>query len=287
MGERRPVAVLFADLVKFTELSSNRDPEGTHSILGRYFETVDGIIARYGGAIDKHIGDSVMAVFGAPIARGNDPERAIRAAVDIHRTMIRLGDATGIRLEVRVGIASGQVIASGTGSSRHQEYTVTGQSVNLASRLQSMAGVGETLISEAVHRAVAALVHGEALGEVAVKGLAEPVRVWRVGALRAGASIQLRRSFVGRRAELAQFTGSLEACCASGTGQAIYVRGEAGIGKTRLVEDSRPPRRRRASAHTGDSSSTSAPRKVRTRFAPFSGRHSRAWPCRSSALGSG
>ncbi len=172
VGERRQVTVLFADIAGYTKLSSKLDAEETHALLNRYFEAVDSIVERYGGSVDKHIGDNVMAVFGAPIAHDNDPLRAVRAALDIHERMGTLD----YKLRAHIGIASGQVVASGTGSDAHREYTVTGDSVNLASRLTAAASPSETLISTAVQRAVAEVVEWENRGEFTVKGFAEPVR---------------------------------------------------------------------------------------------------------------
>jgi class 3 adenylate cyclase/tetratricopeptide (TPR) repeat protein len=236
-GERRPVTVLFADIVGFTEMSSRMDAEEIHRILGRFFEIADGLVARYGGSVDKHIGDNVMAVFGAPVAHGDDPARAVRTAIDIHKAMPGLSEELGVGLRVHVGIASGQVVASDTGSSHHTEYTVTGDTVNLASRLDGLAGAGETLISDAVYKAVSALVEAEDAGETAVKGLDGPVRVWRLRGLADSGHDKSRLPFVGRQALLAQFDGILSGCQQSGAGQAILLRGEAGIGKTRLVEE--------------------------------------------------
>ena len=251
-GELRQVTVLFADLSGFTKLSNERDPEEIHDILARFFEAVDGVIERYGGTIDKHIGDNVMAVFGAPVAHGNDPERVVRAACDIHEAMGKLGDQLEPPLQAHIGIASGQVMASGTGSARHQEYTVTGESVNLASRLDDIAEPEETLISEAIYRAVADLVEVEEAGEVTVAALAKPVPAWRLRALKGGKSTETRGLFVGRQAELGQFTGVIEACRETGSGKAIYIRGEAGIGKTRLVMEFQSLAKDRGFAvHTG------------------------------------
>ncbi len=154
-GERRQVSVLFADIAGYTKLSRQLGAEATHALLNRYFEVVDGIIESYGGSVDKHIGDNVMAVFGAPIAHDDDPLRAVRAALDIHERMSALADEVSHPLRAHIGIASGQVVASGTGSQAHLEYTVTGDSVNLASRLQDKAQPGETLISDALYRVVA------------------------------------------------------------------------------------------------------------------------------------
>jgi class 3 adenylate cyclase/tetratricopeptide (TPR) repeat protein len=236
-GERRQVTVLFADIAGYTKLSSELGAEETHALLNRYFGTVDGVVESYGGSVDKHMGDNVMAVFGAPIAHDDDPLRAVRAALDIHERMAPLSDEVGHRLSAHIGIASGQVVASGTGSDAHREYTVTGDSVNLASRLQDKAAAGETLIADAVRRPVANDVDCDSLGEVTVKGLDAPILVWRVNALRGGSKSSERTAFVGRQSELKQFGAVIEACLESGRGQAIVVRGEAGIGKTRLVEE--------------------------------------------------
>ncbi len=157
-SEQRQVTVMFADIAGFTKLSGELGSEATHTLLNRYFETVDAIIGRYGGNIDKHIGDNVMAVFGAPVAHSDDPVRAARAAFDIHHAMGQLSEEFGQPLSAHLGLASGQVVASGTGSEAHREYTVVGSSVNLASRLQDKAEAGQTLVSGAVQHAIADLV---------------------------------------------------------------------------------------------------------------------------------
>ena len=236
-GERRQVTVLFADIVGYTKLVSKHGAERIHGLLNSYFAAVDALIENYGGRVDKHIGDNVMAVFGAPIAHDDDPVRAVRTALDIHENMSVLSDEFGIPVRAHVGIASGQVVASGTGSDTHREYTVTGESVNLAARLQDKAAPGETLISEAVRHAISGRAVCESLGNVAVKGIDAPVRIWRVTSLRGEGEAAARRDFVGRQAELQLLTGVLDSCRTSGLGHAIAVRGEAGIGKTRLVEE--------------------------------------------------
>jgi class 3 adenylate cyclase/tetratricopeptide (TPR) repeat protein len=251
-SELRLVTVVFADLCNFSRHSGDLGPEGTHELLGRFFEVVDDVVEQYGGTIDKHVGDNVMAVFGAPIAHGNDPERAIRAASDIHAAMVRLSDELARSLRVHIGIASGQVMASQSGSSRHEEYTVIGDAVNLAARLCDLAGHGETLISDAVYRAGSHLVEADAAGDVAVEGFDRPMRIWRMRAPRSDAFGAVETPFVGRRVELGQFAGIVDACCAAGNGQAILIRGEAGIGKTRLVGELQSLARERGFAcHTG------------------------------------
>ena len=235
-GERRQVTVLFADLTDYTKLTDELDAEEVHALLTQFFELVDGVVEGYGGSIDKHIGDCVMARFGAPVAHGNDPERAVRAALDIQRRMPALADELARPIGAHIGVASGQVVASRTGRANCQEYTVTGDSVNLASRLTDRAASGEILISDAVHRALGDRLECAAIGELAVKGFAKPVRAWQLLGL-SESTRPSRQALVGRHDELRQFEAALAACRGSGRGQAVYVRGEAGIGKTRLVEE--------------------------------------------------
>ncbi|MGD8310315.1 MAG: adenylate/guanylate cyclase domain-containing protein, partial [Chromatiales bacterium] len=234
-GERRQVTVLFADIADFTPLSERLGAEATHALLNRYFEAADRIVEEFGGRVDKHMGDNVMAVFGAPVAHDNDPERAVRAALAIHGAAAAIGLPGGGALTLHVGIASGQVVASGTGSDAHREYTVTGESVNLAARLQVLAAPGQTLVSEAVQRRTAGRFAATALGPQALKGITEPVSVWRIEG--AAAAEGRATPFVGRRAELGQCRALLEEVAATGAGQTILLRGAAGIGKTRLAEE--------------------------------------------------
>ncbi|MDR5759625.1 adenylate/guanylate cyclase domain-containing protein [Caballeronia sp. LZ035] len=230
-GERRQVTVLFADLCGFTEMSRSVDAEEVVAVLDRYFEQVDRIVEQHGGHVDKHIGDSSMAVFGAPVSHGNDVERAVRAALAIADAMPALDREPASPLAVHIGIAGGEVVASGMGSA----YTVTGQSVNLAARLTGAAGRGEILISEGVRRAMGEHFDCVPREALSVKGFVEPVAAWCLAGLRhAGHSV---RPFVGRSDELRQFRDMLAACRASGQGQSVILSGEAGLGKTRLLEE--------------------------------------------------
>src|SRR5262249_60490903 len=119
----------------FPRLSAELDAEEVHRLLGHFFEAADAAIERFGGTIDKHIGDAVMAIFGAPVAHDNDPRRAVHAAQEIHRVVGELGATLGRAMPVHVGIASGEVVASGTGSSRHSAYTVIGEAGKRAAPL--------------------------------------------------------------------------------------------------------------------------------------------------------
>jgi class 3 adenylate cyclase/tetratricopeptide (TPR) repeat protein len=232
-GERREVAVLFADLTGFTALSREVDAEELHSVLSHYFDRVDRIVEQFGGHIDKHVGDCVMAVFGAPMAHGNDAERAVRAALAIRDAIPELSRALSRPVSIHVGIAGGQVVASGSGSANYREYTVTGETVNLASRLTDAAGPGEILLSEAVRRPLAERLHCTEHAALVIKGFTTPVQAWCLVGLRRTSE----RRFVGRHSELRQFRALLESCREIGRGHTVYVRGEAGLGKTRLVEE--------------------------------------------------
>src|SRR5271165_3821576 len=233
-GDRRPVTVLFCNLVGYTRLSSQLDPEDVHTLLERFFTLVDAIVDRFGGTIDKHIGDAAMALFGAPVAHGNDAERAVRAALEIHALLPGLDSGSAPPLAAHIGVATGEVVASSVGSQRHRGYTVTGEAANLAARLLARASSGETLVSDAVYRATSQAIAYESGGLLALKGLDRPVEVWRpTGAAAAAADVH---ALVGRRSEMAQFQAVLGACIGGTSGAAILIRGEAGIGKTRLMD---------------------------------------------------
>jgi class 3 adenylate cyclase len=233
LGERRQVTVLFADISGYTKLSQDLDPEETLALLNKFFAAADGVITRYGGTVDKHIGDAVMAVFGAPVAHTDDPMRAVRAALDIHQVSSALDPPLG----VHVGVASGEVVASGTGSDDHREYTVTGASVNLASRLHDLAARGQTFVSGAVYDAVGGSIDADAKGDTAIAGFDTAVPVWSVRSFSASGDATPR--LIGRRRERRQFEAAVDSCLETKRGEVIYIRGEPGLGKTRLGDEFR------------------------------------------------
>jgi class 3 adenylate cyclase/tetratricopeptide (TPR) repeat protein len=233
--ERRQVTVLFVDLSGYTRLTTTLGDEVTHKLVQRFYERVTGIVQSYSGTVERHIGDAVMAVFGLPVAHGNDPERALRAALAVHEAMPRLGEEVGHPLSVHAGIASGQVVASHAGAG--SDFSTVGDAVNLGARLVSLAQPGETILSGAAHRAVEHLCSAESIGEVTVKGFDRAVGAWRLLALRQPGAAAQRTPLIGRTVELGQFRALCEACREERAGQIVLVRGEAGIGKTRLVEE--------------------------------------------------
>jgi class 3 adenylate cyclase/tetratricopeptide (TPR) repeat protein len=234
-GDRRPVAVMFCDIVGYTQLSSKLDPEEVHALLERFFAVVDAAVDRYGGVIDKHIGDAAMALFGAPRAHGDDALRAVRAALDIQTAVTETLAAASGPLAVHVGLAMGEVVASTVGSDRHRGYTVTGEAANVAARLLDLAGAGETVVSEEVYLATSHAADYEPLGAQVVKGLQSAVQVWRLTGMKRGAPASA--PLIGRRAELEQCRAVLSATSEGASGAVVVVRGEPGIGKTRLVEE--------------------------------------------------
>jgi len=232
------VSVLFADLVGFTTLSEARDAEDVRELLTRYFDTARRIIGRYGGTVEKFIGDAVMAVWGAPVAREDDAERAVRAALELVDAVRVLGEEAGMAdLRARAGVTAGEaavtVGAEGQG-------LVAGDLVNTASRVQASAMPGSVLVGETARRMSEAAIVYEDAGEHELKGKAEPVYLWRavrVVAAAGGAqrSSALEPPFVGRDRELRLVKDLFHASAEGGRAQLVSVVGGAGIGKSRLV----------------------------------------------------
>jgi predicted ATPase/class 3 adenylate cyclase len=237
-AERRLVSVLFADLVGFTPLAEAQDAEEVRELLSRYFETARTVIGRYGGTVEKFIGDAVMAVWGAPVAREDDAERAVRTALDLVGDVAALGVEVGIpTLRLRAGVATGEAAVT-VGASG--EGMVAGDLVNTASRIQSAASPGAVLLDEATRRSVQAAVVCEDAGLHELKGKAEPMALWRAARVIAarrgeGRFAGLEPPFVGREAELRLVKDLFHASADDGRARLLSVVGVAGIGKSRLA----------------------------------------------------
>jgi class 3 adenylate cyclase/tetratricopeptide (TPR) repeat protein len=236
--ERRLVTVLFCDLVDFTARSDKADPEDVGALLRPYHARQRAEIERLGGTLDKFIGDGIMAVFGAPVAHEDDPERAVRCALRMLAAIEELNqDRPSLDLAVRIGITSGEALVRlGPGQ---QTEGVVGDVVNTASRLQGVAPAGGVVVGEATFRATSRAFHYRELGPVQVKGKADPVPVWRLEGARSRTGIEAaRRSaapFVGRQAELELLEGLFERTLAERTVRLVTVVGEPGVGKSRFV----------------------------------------------------
>jgi class 3 adenylate cyclase len=237
-AERRHVTVLFADLVGFTPLSQHRDAEDVRDLLSRYFDTARTIIARYGGTVEKFIGDAVMAVWGIPAVLENDAERAVRAALELVDAVAAFSEEVGAPgLQARAGLLTGEV-AVNLGVSG--EGMVAGDLVNTASRVQSAAEPGTVYVGDATRRATEAAIVYEDAGVHALKGKPEPERLWCARQVVAASGGALRPTgleppFVGRDRELRLLKESLHATGEERTARLLSIVGLAGIGKSRLA----------------------------------------------------
>jgi ABC-type oligopeptide transport system substrate-binding subunit/class 3 adenylate cyclase len=245
-GERKPVTILFTDIVGSTSLAEKLDPEEWKEIVSGAHQRVSQAVYRYEGTIAQLLGDGVLAFFGAPVTHEDDPVRAVHAALEIQDAIAAYArELQGYvdDFQMRVGINTGMVVVGNVGSDMHMEYLAIGDAVNLAARLQSAARPGCVLISEATEKLVKAAFRLNALGEIKVKGKAEPIEVFEVlepkVAPASGRGIEgFVSPFVGREQDLSTLNAALNKLSA-GHGQIVAVLGEAGIGKSRLVEEVR------------------------------------------------
>jgi class 3 adenylate cyclase/tetratricopeptide (TPR) repeat protein len=233
IAERRLVSILFTDLVSWTTIAAGRDAEEARDLLSRYFELARVVIERYGGVVEKFIGDAVMAVWGTPVAREDDAERAVRAGLDLVDAVRSLGPG----IEARAGVLTGE--AAVTIGATNQGM-VAGDIVNTASRLQSIAPSGTVVVGETTQRAAGMAIVFEPVGDQILKGKTAPVPAWRavrVVAQRGGVgrSEALEAPFVGRDEELRQLKELFHATAREGRARLVSVIGPGGIGKTRLA----------------------------------------------------
>ena len=241
--QRKQVTLLFADVSGFTAMSETMDPEEVRDTMNAIWARLDAAIVARGGTIDKHMGDAVMAIFGAPAAREDDPERAIRAALAMQKEIKDWNLESGALkypISIRIGVHTGSVLLGVVGTTA--EYTAMGDTVNLARRLQEAAPVGGILISHDTYRHVRGLFSVWIMEPITVKGKAEPIPIYVVLRARPRAFRLASRGvegietrMVGREKELAQLQEALRAVVEKREAQAITVIGEAGVGKSRLL----------------------------------------------------
>jgi class 3 adenylate cyclase/tetratricopeptide (TPR) repeat protein len=237
VAERRMCSVLFCDLVGFTALSENRDPEAVRELLGRYFDIARTIVARYGGTVEKFIGDAVMAVWGTPIADENDAEHAVRAGLELTEAVAELGAEVGApTLAARAGVVTG-VVAVNLGASG--QGMVVGDAVNTAARIQSAADPNTVLVDDGTRQAVGEAIAFVAAGTHPLKGKERALELWRVDRVLAGVGGSqrvdgLEAPMVGRNAELRLVKELFHACAERRTPRLVSVVGAAGVGKSRL-----------------------------------------------------
>ncbi len=242
--ERRQVTVLFADLSGYTAVAEKLDPEAVKQLVDRCLRRLGTEVERFGGTVDKYIGDNVMAIFGAPVAHEDDAERAIRAALGMQAAMTEINEEVGadhgVGFELRVGLNTGEVLAGAVGD----RYTVTGDTVNVAARLQAAARPGSVTVGERTFRATSEAVEYRELDPLRLKGKAKPVPAWEAEALGAPApgprpSIRAESALVGRDDELELMESLFTRVIREERPHLVTVIGQAGVGKTRLLEEFR------------------------------------------------
>jgi class 3 adenylate cyclase/tetratricopeptide (TPR) repeat protein len=247
-GERKQVTVLFVDVSGFTGLSERLDPEDVHRLMTRAFELMLAEVHRYEGTVNQFLGDGIMALFGAPIAHEDHAQRAVHAALGIRQALDAyqedLRREHAATFQVRQGLNTGLVVVGSIGSDLRMDYTAVGDTTNVAARLQQLAGRGGIVVSEATNRLVEGYFQTRFLGERALKGKAEPVGAWEVLSAREARTrleVTAERGltpYVGRERELGTLTDLFDKVRA-GSGQVVFLVGEAGIGKSRLLHELR------------------------------------------------
>jgi class 3 adenylate cyclase/tetratricopeptide (TPR) repeat protein len=234
--ERRIATVVFADLVGFTTFSESADPEHVKNLVDRCFERLVADVAAFGGQVDKIMGDAIVALFGAPVAHEDDAERAVRAALQMQRTLAALRQDLRVGAEMRVGVNTGEVLVGAMRAAG--EYTAMGDVVNTASRLQAAARPGQVIVGPLTYEATRRVVRYEPLGALVVKGREEPVEAWtaeEVVALPGQRPKRGRASLVGREPEMSLLRRMFDAALNRKRAQLVLLFGEAGVGKSRLA----------------------------------------------------
>ena len=248
-GERKQVTVMFCDMQGFTPLAEKLGPEEAYALLDKVLEILIHKVHDYEGTVNKMTGDGIMALFGAPIALEDAPQRAIRSAHAIHGEMVKFSDRLKqekglLPIKMRIGINTGPVVIGTIGNDLRVEFTAVGETVNLASRTEGLAEPGTTYVTEDTFELTEGLFRFEALGEKQVKGKETPVKIYRVIApstRRTRFDVSAERGltpFVGRARELELLLDCFERA-KEGRGQAFSIVGEAGVGKSRLMYEFR------------------------------------------------
>jgi adenylate cyclase len=184
-GHKNDATILFADIRGFTAFAEDRDPVAVVEMLNTYFDIATRAILDYGGYVDKFIGDGVLGVFGVPVFRNDHVERTVRAALDLMEQLRRYSRRGNPLLSsVGIGVHTGPIVSGNIGSQAKMEYTVIGDTVNLASRLSGLAQPGEILVTDSVYAVLGSLIAAEPAGSRAVKGKAEPVKTFRVTSIK-------------------------------------------------------------------------------------------------------
>jgi class 3 adenylate cyclase/tetratricopeptide (TPR) repeat protein len=247
-GERKQVTVLFCDLAGSTTMAERLGADAMHQVLERFFALALAEVHRYEGTVNQFLGDGLMALFGAPVAREDHARRAVLAALGIQRAIAdNAADFRGADLKLRIGLNTGPVVVGKIGDNLRMDYTAVGDTTNLASRIQSLAEPGWVYVTAGTRELVVDAFDWERLGEQKVKGRSEPVEVFRTASAqradrngasaRPGSGLTVRAPMVGRDAELHALSDAIATAGATGTGRIVALIGEPGLGKSRLLEE--------------------------------------------------
>ncbi len=289
--ERRVVTIMFADITGSTPLADRLDPEDMRAILTGYFNLMTEQIRRHGGTVEKYIGDAVMAVFGAPIAHEDDPDRAIRAALDMQLALADFNsqrqahDPAATRLSMRIGINTGEVATPSNAQQARHDFLITGDAVNVAARLQQVATPDTILVGERTYLITREVFDFRAIAPLHLKGKLEPIRVWVVIGLhnRTPAITQhprgiegLEARLVGRTLELALMHATYARVQAEQRPHLITLLGVPGIGKSRLAREFIASEQEKAKCASSDDRNV-APRVLQGRCPPY-GEGITYWP---------
>ena len=234
------MTIVFSDLKGSTAMGEKLDSESLREVMTRYFDSMSAELERHGGVVEKFIGDAIMAVFGLPKLHEDDALRAVRAAADMQRVQGELNDELernwGVRLTVRTGVNTGEVVA---GDAVAGQRLVTGDAVNVAARLEQAAGAQEVLLGDLTYRLVRDYVDVEEVEPLQLKWKSEPVPAYRLVGVREGSERQQRRDspMIGRDHELELLSGALKAAMDTRTCRLVTIVGEAGVGKSRLIDE--------------------------------------------------
>lgn len=240
IDERKIVSVVFADLTRSTELAARLDPEDLRRLLKQFFDAMLDEIERFGGTVEKYIGDAIVAIFGVPTTHEDDPERAVRAALAMQRRLAALNAdlarSADIELQMRVAVNTGDVIAA---RRTEREALVTGEPLSVAARLQSLARPGAIVVTHRTYRDTEHAIVYQPLGSARVKGIDAPLRIWQATCERrpVGERTLMRTPFVGRAAELQLLHLLLDRTVKDGRPRLAHVVGPPGIGKSRLTRE--------------------------------------------------
>ena len=238
---RKVVTVVFTDVVGSTALGERLDPESMRRVMWRYFDAMQATLERYGGTVEKFIGDAIVAVFGVPAVHEDDAQRAVRAAFEMRDALARVNESLareyGVRIETRTGVNTGEVIV---GDNAADQKLATGDAVNVAARLEQAAQTGEVLLGQATYRLVEDAVVVEQVPAVEAKGKSQPLAAWRLVGLRPDVPAFARpivTPFIGRHRELDELRHAFETSVRESSCWLATIVGPPGIGKSRLARE--------------------------------------------------